>query len=65
MKQKTNKAIAKRFRVTGKKKIMKRSAGQDHFNGRDTGKQTRQKRNDQKMSKSFEDTIKTFMPYEF
>ena len=43
---KTNKAIAKRFKVTKTGKVLKRVAGQDHFNSRETGKITRNKRRD-------------------
>ena len=43
---KTNKAIAKRFKVTKTGKVLKRDAGQDHFNSRETGKITRNKRRD-------------------
>lgn len=55
-KLKTIQAIAKRVRITksGKgKKVMKRIAGQDHFNSRETGKTRRNKRRDE--SSSFSD----------
>lgn len=46
MKRKTHKATAKRFKVTGQKRLIKRAAGQDHFNAREGGKITRGKRRD-------------------
>jgi len=49
-KLKTIQAIAKRVRITksGKgKKVMKRMAGQDHFNSRENGKTRRNKRRDE------------------
>ena len=49
-KLKTIQSIAKRVRVTkgGKgKKVMKRMAGQDHFNSRENGKTRRNKRRDE------------------
>lgn len=46
MKQKTHKATAKRFKVTGRKKLLKRASGQDHFNSRESGNITRGKRRD-------------------
>lgn len=49
-KLKTVQAIAKRVRLTksGKgKKLMKRMAGQDHFNSRENGKTRRNKRRDE------------------
>jgi large subunit ribosomal protein L35 len=55
---KTHKAIAKRFKVTKKGKVLKRYCGQDHFNSRDKGKITRKKRRDTEMSKSYTKTIK-------
>ncbi len=44
MKLKTHKASAKRFKLTKSGKMVKRRAGQDHFNSREPGKVTRQKR---------------------
>ena len=41
---KTHQSVAKRFRVTKNKKILKKKCGQDHFNSRETGKVTRHKR---------------------
>lgn len=45
-KQKTNKRIAKTFWITGGGKLMRRKAGQDHFNARESGKTTMNKRRD-------------------
>lgn len=50
MKQKTHKAISKRFRVTKTGKVIKRTAGQGHYNSRETGKVGRNKRNDATLS---------------
>lgn len=55
---KTNKAIAKRFKVTKTGKVLKRCAGQDHFNSRESGKVTRNKRRDVKVSHGVTGTIK-------
>ncbi len=49
---KTRQAVAKRFKVTKKKKVIKRSTGQDHFNARESGKQKRAKRLDKSISKA-------------
>lgn len=51
MKAKTHKATAKRFRVTAKGKYMKRTAGQGHFNSRESGVVTRRKRLDVPIAK--------------
>ncbi|MFH1789506.1 MAG: 50S ribosomal protein L35 [bacterium] len=46
MKQKTCKAVAKRFKKTGKGKLKKRTCGQNHFNTRESGKVGRNKKSD-------------------
>jgi len=43
---KTNKSLAKRIKVSGTGKIMKRPPGQNHFNSKATGDQSRDKRGD-------------------
>lgn len=57
-KMKTHKATAKRFYLTGKDKIMRRQAGQDHFNARESGVTTKRKRRDVRAPKTFEKTIR-------
>jgi large subunit ribosomal protein L35 len=49
-KLKTHKASAKRFKKTPTGKFMKRVAGQDHFNSREPGKVTRNKRRNKEMT---------------
>lgn len=51
-KLKTKKSIAKRFRITRNKKVIHRASGQDHFNARESGKTTRNKRTDKSLSKT-------------
>ncbi len=58
MKTKTHQATAKRLKVTKTGKVMKRYAGQDHFNSRDPGKITRKKRRDVSLSESYTKTVK-------
>ena len=41
---KTKKALLKRVKVTGGKKILKRHPHQGHFNAKESGNKTRQKR---------------------
>jgi large subunit ribosomal protein L35 len=55
---KAHKAIAKRFKITKTGKVLKRTAGQDHFNSRESGKVTRMKRKDRQMSEAFSKNIK-------
>ncbi len=50
-KKKTHQATAKRFKITKKGKFMKRTAGQSHFNARESGKVTMGKRRDSAIAK--------------
>jgi large subunit ribosomal protein L35 len=63
MAMKTHKATAKRVKITSTGKVIKRKAGQDHFNSRESGNVTRNKRTDIKMPKTLEKTIKSLLPY--
>lgn len=58
---KTHKATAKRVKVTGSGKLLKRHGGQDHFNSRDSGKITRKKRRDQSVAMVYDKNIKTLI----
>lgn len=60
---KTHKATVKRFTRTANNKLKKRKAGQDHFNSRESGNTTRNKRLDVSVTKTLEKTIKTLTPY--
>lgn len=60
---KTYKAFAKRVKVTGKGKLIKRKAGQDHFNSRESGNTTRAKRTDVGLSKNLQRLSKVLLPY--
>ena len=59
---KTNKAIAKRFKVTKNGKIIKRTAGQAHFNSRESGKVGRNKKSDVVASSTLNGFMKIAMP---
>ncbi len=45
-KLKTRKSISKRFKLTKNNKVVKRKAGQCHFNAKESGNITRMKRKD-------------------
>jgi large subunit ribosomal protein L35 len=60
---KTHKATAKRYKKTGTNKLLRRKAGQDHFNSRESGKTKRNKRRDIPGNATFTKTIKNLMPY--
>lgn len=63
-KQKTKKAVAKKFKVTGSGKLKRRATGQNHYNSRDTGRSTRAKRLDSGIAVSAEEmNLKKALPY--
>lgn len=63
MSMKTNKALAKRVRITKTGKMIKRKAGQDHFNSRESSKVTRNKRTDIQLSRTVRKGVQTLLPY--
>ena len=62
-KLKTRKSIAKRIKITKTGKALKKKAGQDHFNARESGKVKRNKRRAKKMSDANVKNIKAQLPY--
>jgi len=62
MKLKTHKTVSKRIRITKSGKLLKRKGGQDHFNSRESGTVTRNKRRDLEVSKVYVRNIKSLMP---
>lgn len=64
MKQKTNKSVSKKFRVTGSGKVTRRSTGNNHYNVRDNGVATRNKRSDAGIAiRADEKNLLRVMPY--
>ncbi|OGH68775.1 MAG: hypothetical protein A3D53_03780 [Candidatus Magasanikbacteria bacterium RIFCSPHIGHO2_02_FULL_45_10] len=63
MKQKTHKATAKRFKKTRTGKIIKRTAGQAHFNAREDGKVGRNKKSDVVLSTTMNRIIQINLPH--
>lgn len=63
MSLKTHKALAKRVRITKTGKMIKRKAGQNHFNSREASKVTRNKRTDLAFPSSVVKGVKTLLPY--
>lgn len=60
---KTHQATAKRFKITRNDKIISRKSGQDHFNARESGVTTRNKRRDVKIADTEYNIIRQLMPY--
>ena len=63
MKLKTHKATAKKIKVTKSGKLITKRAGQDHFNAREIGKVTRNKRRHVSVAKVDTRNIKRLIPY--
>ena len=63
-KLKSHKATQKRVRITRNKKVIVRKAGQGHFNARDRGIKTTNKRQDRKLSKDIAQNLKSFIPFD-
>jgi ribosomal protein L35 len=59
---KTHKSVSKRLKVTKNGKIMMRAGGQGHFNSRESGKTTLNKRRDTKMSDAMRRNLKALLP---
>ncbi len=55
---KTIKSISKRFKITKTGKVKKLAKSKNHFNAKDAGKQTRNKRRDNTLSNSHAKVIK-------
>lgn len=60
---KTHKATVKRYNKTGTGKLLRRKAGQDHYNAGQTGDTKRNKRRDIDTSDTIVKTLKNLMPY--
>ncbi|HTX87047.1 MAG TPA: 50S ribosomal protein L35 [Candidatus Nanoarchaeia archaeon] len=60
---KTHQATAKRYFITKKGSVKKRKAGQDHFNGKETGKVGINKRRDVLVHHTETRNIQSFIPY--
>jgi len=60
-KLKPKKSVVKRIKSTKRGKMLKRKAGQDHFNAHESSKKTRNKRRDIKVNKNDQKTIKKLL----
>jgi len=61
-KLKTKKALLKRIKITGRKKILRRATHQDHLNAKDSGNRTRKKRRTKEISSADEKLVKKVLP---
>ncbi|MFW6155475.1 MAG: 50S ribosomal protein L35 [Planctomycetota bacterium] len=60
-KMKTNKAVAKRFKVTATGKIMKRMPGRGHLLSNKSGKQIRAGRQPSRLHKGYARTVRALL----
>ncbi|MEK7500057.1 MAG: 50S ribosomal protein L35 [Patescibacteria group bacterium] len=63
MKQKTKKAAVKRFTFSSTGKVQRRATKQAHFNGLDSGRETRKKHSDHSLHKADAGRINRLIPY--
>ncbi len=62
-KLKTKKALIKRIKISKNKKVIKRKAGQNHFNSKETGKVGRRKKRMIRLFKTDEKNVLRALPY--
>ncbi|MEN8252255.1 MAG: 50S ribosomal protein L35 [Patescibacteria group bacterium] len=56
-KRKSNRALLKKIKISKNKKVKRRSTGQNHFNGKESGSKTRAKRSDKRLFKTDEKNV--------
>lgn len=57
--------MSKKVKITGSGKLKTRATGQNHYNSRDTGNQSRAKRQDSDVYPAVAKNIKAALPYSF
>jgi large subunit ribosomal protein L35 len=62
-KLKTRKSLIKKIKITGNGKLKTRATGQNHYNSRDTGSQTRAKRMNNDIYAPVAKSIKKALPH--
>ena len=62
-KLKTFKALAKKVKISKRKKVTRRATGQNHFNSKETGKVGRAKKSDIRLFKADEKNVLKALPY--
>lgn len=60
---KTFKALAKKVKISKKKKVLRRATSQNHYNSKETGVEGRKKRRDVRLFKADEKNVLTALPY--
>jgi large subunit ribosomal protein L35 len=63
MAQKTNKSVAKRFRITRKGKVLHRPRPQNHFRAKQSSDVKRKSRTHQKLAETEAKAIRALLPF--
>ncbi len=62
-KLKTRKSVIKKVQVTKRKKVLRRTTGQNHYNSKENGKEGRLKKKDRRLFKADEKNVLQALPY--
>ena len=62
-KLKTPKSLVKKIKISRKRKVLRRTTGQNHFNSKETGKAGRQKKKDVRLFHADEKNVLKALPY--
>ncbi len=62
-KLKTRKSVIKKVKITKRKKVIRRTTGQNHYNSKESGKEGRMKKNDRRLFKADEKNVLQALPY--
>lgn len=60
---KTFKALAKKVKISKRKKVLRRTTGQNHYNSKETGSEGRRKKSDVRLFKADEKNVLDALPY--
>ncbi len=60
---KTFKALAKKVKISKKKKVLRRATSQNHYNSKETGTEGMKKRRDVRLFKTDEKNVLAALPY--
>ena len=64
-KRKTSKSAKKRFKITGRGRVIRRGVAINHFNAKDSGSQRRHRKESKPLDKDNRGNLNELMPYDF
>jgi ribosomal protein L35 len=62
-KLKTKKSVVKKFKITKRRKVLKRKTGQNHYNSKETGQEGRAKKGMERLFKTDAKNVLNDLPY--